>query len=758
MNNKRNFITRTGDKLMDGDREFRFISANAPTLTMVEDIYWHAPEPWEQEDAFKGLKQMGATATRTYVLSVRKKSDYEGQIRNVLGPNQYSEEAFKPIDKMLQIAGEYGIRVMIPFVDDNEWWGGVKDYAAFEGKTKDQFWTDPAIIQHFKDMIKYVLNRTNTYTGVKYKDDPAILAWETGNELRPTSYQWTAEIARYIKSIDPNHLVADGSYGIDEKALADPNIDIVSNHYYPTHYRNFAEQATTDRNKTKGKKPFIIGEYGFIPTEQLKHFLDTVIDNGTSGAMIWSLRYRNKEGGFYPHTESTLGGVFYGSYRWPGFPSGDGFDEANALQTLSDAAFAINGAENPGLPIPEAPELLPIHSVSHISWRGSVGAQSYTLERASSPSGPWQVIHAELYDAVPERTQLYNDTTAKTGQAVYYRLKAQNSTGASPYSNRVGPVSPNHRIVDEMRDFSHMYAYTSDLIFTGDNPPLYGGNVSCLSKLETETPQAVVYALPYAKENGNPVKTELVRFTTYADPADSNEEFIVSVSMDGEQFTPLHMNKTGVEHSGTMGQAVYETTEVPGSTKYIQIQFPTGPSQLSQVEIAYTNEDGSRLIFPQSKGVLLQKDGTLTDNMNNFMKMWEHSPNVQFIADSPEIFGQGTKRLMRTMNDQEYAVYRTEGNMHSFELIAYARQDASHYTLADMAFYLSSDGMNFTAYGSLEKEVHLLEGHWVKTRYSGGPLPKGMNYLKIQFPTVPEEFTDEVWNPQVSSIRITMDD
>ena len=321
------FITRSGDKLMDGDQEFRFISANVPTLSMVEDIYWRTPSAWEQEDAFKTLVQMGGTVTRPYVLSVRKADDPAGMVRHVMGVGaddklMFNEEAFAAYDKMIQLAGEYGIRLVLPFVDQYQWQGGVAEYAAFRGKNKDAFWTDPQLIADFKSVIAYTLNRVNTFTGVAYKDDPTILAWETGNELVPQSSAWTHDIASYIKSLDGNHLVLDGKYGIDDASLTDDAVDIVSNHYYPDHYPSYASQVNVDRTKAAGHKPFIVGEFGFKPTDELRAFLDNAIENGTSGAMIWSLRYHSRDGGFYPHTESTFNGVFYGAYRWPGFPSG----------------------------------------------------------------------------------------------------------------------------------------------------------------------------------------------------------------------------------------------------------------------------------------------------------------------------------------------------------------------------------------------------------------------------------------------------
>src|SRR5207237_2175157 len=48
----------------------------------------------------------------------------------------------------------------------------------------DQFYTDPTIRKWYKDWIAHLLNRTNTYTGLQYKDDATILGWELANEPR----------------------------------------------------------------------------------------------------------------------------------------------------------------------------------------------------------------------------------------------------------------------------------------------------------------------------------------------------------------------------------------------------------------------------------------------------------------------------------------------------------------------------------------------------------------------------------------------
>lgn len=45
------------------------------------------------------------------------------------------------------------------------------------------FYTSPAIRAAFKANIRTVLTRNNSLTGVAYRDDPNILAWELANEV-----------------------------------------------------------------------------------------------------------------------------------------------------------------------------------------------------------------------------------------------------------------------------------------------------------------------------------------------------------------------------------------------------------------------------------------------------------------------------------------------------------------------------------------------------------------------------------------------
>ena len=200
---------------------------------------------------------------------------------------------------MLKIANEQGVRLIIPLVDNWKWLGGRAEYAGFRGKSKDDFWTDPQLIADFKETIRFVLTRTNTFTGVRYCDDKAILCWETGNELSATT-DWTREIARYIKSLDRNHLVMDGRAGqLQPESLTLPEIDIVTTHHYPNSWRTtpFAQLIRENAAMAKGRKPYVVGEFGFVPTEQMDAAMKAIIDTGISGGLLWSLRFRDRDGG-----------------------------------------------------------------------------------------------------------------------------------------------------------------------------------------------------------------------------------------------------------------------------------------------------------------------------------------------------------------------------------------------------------------------------------------------------------------------------
>ena len=89
---------------------------------------------------------------------------------------------------------------------------------------KDLFYSSACARSIYQDYVRYVLTRVNTYTGVAYRDDPTILAWELANEPRCENasrcgrgdllYQWAGEMSRFVKGLDSRHMVALGDEGL----------------------------------------------------------------------------------------------------------------------------------------------------------------------------------------------------------------------------------------------------------------------------------------------------------------------------------------------------------------------------------------------------------------------------------------------------------------------------------------------------------------------------------------------------------------
>ena len=210
------------------------------------------------------------------------------------------------------------------------------------------------MIADFEATISHLLERTNTITGVKYKDDKAILCWETGNELA-APFSWTVQITRFIKSIDQNHLVMDGSRGdvsnanpsVQAGALGEPSIDIVTTHHYEKDPFVIPGHIQDNVDAIKGRKVYLIGEFGFAPTAANKTILDEVVaDKSIAGALVWSLRFHDDDGGFDWHSEPA-GGSLYKSFRWPGFPADVAYDETAMMTMIRGEAFAIRGMAVP---------------------------------------------------------------------------------------------------------------------------------------------------------------------------------------------------------------------------------------------------------------------------------------------------------------------------------------------------------------------------------------------------------------------------
>ncbi len=585
-----NFIRRDGDVLKDGDRVFRFLSFNIPNLHYVEDdmrfdcrMPFRLPDQFEIDDALGTIAQMGGQVVRTYTLSLKKPGDSADQPRYILGLGQFNEDAFATLDRVIAAAHRHRIRLILPFVDQWSWWGGTAELAGFRGKKADEVWTDPQLIQDFKDIITFVLNRVNTVTGIRYRDDKAILAWETGNELRSPP-EWVRQIAAHIKSLDRNHLVLDGTQRevLLQSSLDDPNIDFVTTHHYEKDPRAMIAHVCESAKMAKGKKPYFLGEFGFLTTDALCAVMDAVVEENLAGALLWSLRYRSREGGFYWHHEPH-GGDHFKAYHWPGFAIGEKYDERRLMRLVRERAFVIQGLTLPPLPKPAPPRLLSVTEGGQMSWQGSAGAECYDVQRAEASQGPWTTVGTGVCEAQVQYRSPFADESLRPGRRYFYRVVARNTAGASEPSNVVGPIRVTHRtLVDEL--------WNDSRIFLKEGKPAFAENEARKFKedchrLAGAAKSAVIYYAPGG------IRVVRAFLFTQSD----RQAVRILFSEDGRTFESVEaaVSSTGVQGDDAYGSWKAQLCSAsPGATggDYVKIEF-LAEAQLSRVEVDHGRVD-----------------------------------------------------------------------------------------------------------------------------------------------------------------------
>ncbi|CAH7672323.1 glycoside hydrolase superfamily [Phakopsora pachyrhizi] len=321
----RAFIKKEGTLLKAGSQIYRPVGPNIYWLGLDENVGQKISYPTRGRvrEAIAIAAAMGANTIRSITLGVST-----GHPLSVWpSKGETNEDAFDSIDYAIATARHYGLRF---------YHGGKYDFLTWEGinstnaDAEMNFYRNEGVIKTFKQYIEVILNHVNQFNGLAFKDDPTILAWETGNELGAFDLEqgappgeWTEEIASYIKSIDRNHLVIDGSDGLmdtdgdDIEGLAAKSIDIVSDHLYPIINNTFWQDHTL---AMVSDKVLLIGEYDWTGSNgglSLNNFYNEVRKTKNVGDIAWSVmahdesccRYITHDDGYsiyYPNGNARL--------------------------------------------------------------------------------------------------------------------------------------------------------------------------------------------------------------------------------------------------------------------------------------------------------------------------------------------------------------------------------------------------------------------------------------------------------------------
>ena len=179
------FVRRDGTKLTLAGSNFRYSGPNIEWLGLEgygphDPMGPRYPSRFEIDDAFATAAEMGARVVRSQTMG-----DTVG-CPLCIEPESgtFNDGAFQASDYALVVARKHGIRIIVSLIGDCATCtaGGIGQYLAWNKKQNPQeFFTDPALIAAYEHHVDAVLNHVNPLNGIKYKDDPTILAWENCN-------------------------------------------------------------------------------------------------------------------------------------------------------------------------------------------------------------------------------------------------------------------------------------------------------------------------------------------------------------------------------------------------------------------------------------------------------------------------------------------------------------------------------------------------------------------------------------------------
>ena len=309
------------------------------------------------EETLAKAAALGATVVRT--LACNDDPAKSGDSAMQTAKLTYDETSLRGLDVVLAKAQQHGVKLILPL--GNYWndYGGARQYVRWAGLADAQegdprFFTERAVIDHYKAHLTTLLNRVSTIDGVRYGDHPAVLAWELLNEPRATGLDrpgeqlraWVDEVGAHVKALAPGHLVGTGEEGFDLTAsgydeafwrtaasfppfdgtgsftlnTASPYVDYASVHLFPETWawkpeavaeagaRWIAEHAAIARSLGK---PLLVGEFGLqndgaFPLDERRAiyagWMQCAKETGVGGIAPWMFAYDARPEAWDPHT------------------------------------------------------------------------------------------------------------------------------------------------------------------------------------------------------------------------------------------------------------------------------------------------------------------------------------------------------------------------------------------------------------------------------------------------------------------------
>jgi mannan endo-1,4-beta-mannosidase len=294
------------------------------------------------------LQQLGVTNLRVMASSEGPDTEpYRMTPALMISPGEYNESVLDGLDYLLAEIGKRNMRAVMVLNNYWQWSGGMAQYVSWHEGTSipypgnwgifmlysAKFYDCAECQTWYRNHIEMLINHTNPYTGLKYRDDPAIFSWELANEPRRYPYEWIDETAAYIKSLDPNHLVTTGSEGTPPGERQDfvrthssPDIDYATIHIWPQNWGWYdpmysfsyatAEENAQDYFQTHAAKaaeldkPLVLEEFGLARDWEPLHDIYNPDSPTTYRDLFYTAMYEEV------YNSASTGGLAAGDNFW----------------------------------------------------------------------------------------------------------------------------------------------------------------------------------------------------------------------------------------------------------------------------------------------------------------------------------------------------------------------------------------------------------------------------------------------------------
>ncbi|KAL4254228.1 glycosyl hydrolase 5 (cellulase A) family protein [Abortiporus biennis] len=313
------FVGVSGQKFVLNGQTYTVVGANSYWVGLM------GLSTANMNASFADIAKAGGTTVRTWGFNevTSPNGDYYQSWSNGVPTVNTGATGLQNFDNVVAAAKANGIRLIVALTNNWSDYGGMDVYVQqlLGSSDHDYFYTNANVQAAYQNYVKTFVSR--------YVNEPTIMAWELSNEPRckgstgtwtgtcttTTVTNWASTMSAFIKSIDPNHLVAigdegffnepgnpsypyQGTEGVDFTAnLAIKTIDFGTFHAYPISWGQTSDptgwgvQWIKDHQTAQAaaNKPVILEEFGVTDSQATTYtaWYSAIESSGLTGDLIW---------------------------------------------------------------------------------------------------------------------------------------------------------------------------------------------------------------------------------------------------------------------------------------------------------------------------------------------------------------------------------------------------------------------------------------------------------------------------------------